>query len=61
MMISYRFDGKEEKKNQGVDLQIADTDLRRWANAVSRFSGQTENPWTRIIDIDFGIARVNSG
>jgi len=56
-MISYRFNGK----NQGVDLQIADTDLRRWANAVSRFSGQTEDPWTRIIDIDFGVARVNSG
>ena len=43
-----------------MDVQIADANFWRWTDAVSRFSGEAHDPWTRIVNVDLGITRMDS-
>lgn len=46
---------------QVIDVQVADADFWRWANAIPCFGGQTHNPWAWVVNVNLSIARVDSG
>ena len=42
-----------------MDAQITDANFWRRTDAVSRFSGEAHDPWTRVVNVDLGITRMD--
>jgi len=43
-----------------IDSQITNTDFRSGPDTVPGFCGKAHYPWTGIVDVDLGIAGVDS-
>ena len=44
-----------------LNVQIDDAHFWRRAYRISRFGSETHDPRARVVNINFGVARVNSG
>ena len=45
---------------QVVDIQVADANVWRGADAVSRLRRESHNPWAWVVNVDLGVTGVDS-